>query len=291
MIPIERVERQIDVPVVPNRPTEMLMHLVPPAVAPRRSLGRLAAALVIASLSLVACGDDDDGSTSTPDLAAFCAKAAATNQPGTLPTPELLAEYQALAPDEISDPVAVLVDAFAAAGDDPATAFSEPDVVAAIEEITAFESEQCGLEPPQPGDVDAMGAETTAAPSVAEDGSAVLAEEAFVAEANAICAAGNAEIEALAAATFGSGTPPTDEQLLDVLEQVLANVDAQIDAIDALAPPAELAATVDEWLTAGRSGLEAARSQGTAFFDPAGDNPISAEANRLATGLGVTECA
>ena len=100
-----------------------------------------------------------------------------------------------------------------------------------------------------------------------------------------------AEIEALAAETFGSGTPPTDERLLEVLDQVLANVNAQIEAIDALAPPAELAATVDEWLSAGRSGVEAARSQGTAFFDPTGENPISAEANRLATEIGVTECA
>jgi hypothetical protein len=115
--------------------------------------------------------------------------------------------------------------------------------------------------------------------------------EAFVAQANAICAAGNAEIEALAAATFGSGTPPTEEQLLDVLDQVLTNVRAQIDAIDALAPPAALAAAVDEWLIAGRSGVDAARNQGTAFFDPAGDNPVFAEANLLATAIGVTECA
>ncbi|MCU0310952.1 MAG: hypothetical protein MUE36_08415 [Acidimicrobiales bacterium] len=131
---------------------------------------------------------------------------------------------------------------------------------------------------------------TSVTPPVA-DSPAALTEEAFVAQANAICATGNAEIDALAAEAFGSGTPPTDEQLLDVLDQVLANVNAQIEAIDALEPPPELAATVDEWLSAGRSGLEAARAQGIAFFDPAGENPISAEANRLATGLGVTECA
>ncbi len=110
-----------------------------------------AAVVTVASFALTACGDDDDASASTTDLTAFCAKAAETNEPGTLPTPELLAEYQALAPDEISDPVAVLVDAFAAAGDDPTAAFSQPDVVAAIEQITAFETAQCGFEPPQPG--------------------------------------------------------------------------------------------------------------------------------------------
>ncbi|MGE3449515.1 MAG: hypothetical protein AB7H92_18260 [Microbacteriaceae bacterium] len=115
-----------------------------------RSLNAAAAGF-IASLALVACGDDEDGSATTADLTAFCAKAAETNQPGTLPTPALLAEYQALAPDEIADPVVVLVDAFAAAGDDPGAAFSDPAVVAAIEQITAFESETCGLEPPQPG--------------------------------------------------------------------------------------------------------------------------------------------
>jgi hypothetical protein len=108
------------------------------------------AIVTVASLALTACGDDDDAPAST-DLTAFCAKAAETNEPGTLPTPELLAEYQALAPDEISEPVAVLVDAFAAAGDDPTAAFSQPNVVAAIEQITAFETDRCGFEPPQPG--------------------------------------------------------------------------------------------------------------------------------------------
>lgn len=268
------------------------MHTVPPPAAPRGSTGRpIVTALIIATVALAACGDDADGSASTTDLAAFCAKAAETNQPATLPTSELLTEYQALAPDEISDPVAVLVDAFASAGDDPAAAFSDPEVIAAIEQITEFESEQCGLDPPQPGDADELGVESTMPSSAIEDGSAGVSEEAFVAEVNAICAAGNAEIEALAAETFGSGTPPTDEQLLDVLDQVLANVNAQIEAIDALTPPAELATTVDEWLSAGRSGLDAARAEGTAFFDPTGENPISAEANRLATTLGVTECA
>ena len=140
-------------------------------------------------------------------------------------------------------------------------------------------------------DTDSTSAVSTSVTTPATDSPAALTEEAFVAEANAICAEGNAEIEALAAETFGSGTPPTDEQLLDVLDQVLANVNTQIEAIDALAPPAEVAATVDEWLSAGRSGLDAARAQGTAFFDPTGENPISAEANRLATALGATECA
>ncbi len=124
-----------------------------------------------------------------------------------------------------------------------------------------------------------------------ERGSEALTEEEFVAQANAICAAGNAQIESIAGETFGSATQPTDEQLLEVLDEVLTNVSAQIDGIDALEPPFDLAATVDEWLSAGRSGLEAARAQGTGFFDPAGENPISAEANRLGSALGVTECA
>lgn len=140
-------------------------------------------------------------------------------------------------------------------------------------------------------DTDSTSAESTSVITPDTGSPAALSEEAFVAQTNAICAAGNAEIEALAAETFGSGTPPTDEQLLDVLDQVLANVNSQIEAIDALTPPAELVTTVDEWLSAGRSGVEAARAQGTAFFDPSGENPISAEANRLATTLGVTECA
>lgn len=137
----------------------------------------------------------------------------------------------------------------------------------------------------------ALGAGCSDDTADAKRGSDVLTQAEFVGQANAICAAGNAEIEALAAETFGYTTPPPDEQLLEVLDEVLANVSSQIDAIDALEPPTDLAPTVDEWLGAGRSGVKAARAQGTAFFDPAGENPISAEANRLGNTLGLTDCA
>lgn len=128
----------------------------PAGNATQRHTRRTAAALVaLAALSLAACGDEDDASDSAADLTAFCAKAVETNQPdNALPSPELLAEYQALAPDEISDPVAVVVDAFGAAGDDPASVFADPDVIAAIEQITVFEVEVCGFEPPQPPSTD-----------------------------------------------------------------------------------------------------------------------------------------
>ena len=123
-----------------------------------------------------------------------------------------------------------------------------------------------------------------------DDESGSLSENDFVAHANAICAAGNAEMDELGAGTFGSATPPTDEQLLELVEGVLANVSRQIDAIDALEPPADLADSVDDWLRSARSSVEAASEQGTGFFDFEGDNPAFAETYRLGNALGMTEC-
>lgn len=102
---------------------------------------------VISVLAFGACGGNDDDA-SDADLTEFCAKAAETNA-GPLPSAALLAEYQALAPDEIAEPVAVIVDAFEAAGPDPTAVFSDPAVVDAIGQVTAFEAEACGFEPPR----------------------------------------------------------------------------------------------------------------------------------------------
>lgn len=132
----------------------------------RRPVARTSAVLIAsAALLLAACGDDDtDTATTTtapttttvpatddaePELDRFCEVATELAEQDSLPSAEQLAEYEALAPEEIAEPVATLLAAFDAAGDEPQQVFADEGAVDAIEELTAFEAEACGLEPPQ----------------------------------------------------------------------------------------------------------------------------------------------
>jgi hypothetical protein len=139
-----------------------------------------AAALAVVALGLSACGSDDDPATaattteadaatttaaSSPDSPAaseeYCTLAQELNEQEDLPTSEQLERYQSLAPEAVAEPVAVVVEAFAAADGDPSKIFGDPDTTAAIEELTAFEAEACGLEPPQDPDVTELDEEAT----------------------------------------------------------------------------------------------------------------------------------
>jgi hypothetical protein len=99
-------------------------------------------------LLLAACGDDEP-SADAPSIDEFCSVAARLNSQESLPTAEQLTEYQALAPDEIAEPTAIVVAAFESAADNPQAVFTDDAAIAAIEELTAFEAQACGLEPPE----------------------------------------------------------------------------------------------------------------------------------------------
>jgi hypothetical protein len=134
---------------------------------PTPATRRLAPALLLAALAtgtLAACGDDADETTATTaatdpptteaaagdadDLDAFCA--AATELVGITPTAEQLADYAALAPEEIAEPVETFVAAFEANDGDLGAVFSDPEASAAADELSAFEADECGITPPGP---------------------------------------------------------------------------------------------------------------------------------------------
>lgn len=96
---------------------------------------------------LAACGSDES-SADPASLEEFCSVAEQLNDQDSLPTPEQLAEYQSLAPEEIAQPTATVVAAFESAADDPQAVFADESALAAIQELTAFEARACGLEPP-----------------------------------------------------------------------------------------------------------------------------------------------
>lgn len=125
-----------------------------------RSL-RLAIAGSLAVTLLAACGEDEtaettastvadeaaDGET-TGDVEAFCDLA--TELVGVTPTAEQVARYADLAPAEIAEPAAVFATAFAAASGDLDAVFAAPDVAEAVEAISQFESDECGISQPGP---------------------------------------------------------------------------------------------------------------------------------------------
>lgn len=85
------------------------------------------------------------------ELAAFCGLAEELNNQNGPPTMEQIEEYADLAPDELSEPVGVVVDALNQAGGDFTALFTDEEAQTAFEELTAYETEQCGFEPPDEG--------------------------------------------------------------------------------------------------------------------------------------------
>jgi hypothetical protein len=90
-------------------------------------------------------GDDaDDG-----ELTELCALATEMDEQEDFPSAAQLEQYKELAPDEIADAVDTAADPLIAAeGDLPAffVAFADDDVAAAVDDINAFETEECGID-------------------------------------------------------------------------------------------------------------------------------------------------
>jgi len=92
----------------------------------------------VASLGLIACGDDGGG-----DVTAYCDLSAELEAQGGIPTDEQFDEIASLAPDEISDQTDTVVETFKADG---AAALEDPAVEEAFVSIEEFEAENCKLD-------------------------------------------------------------------------------------------------------------------------------------------------
>lgn len=135
-----------------------------------RSVLRAGAPLLVLSVGLVACGDDDDDATTTTTEATgedttttaaggeheeLCALAEEMFNQESLPTAEQIEQYTELAPEEIADAVAVAGPPLIQADGDLVAGLAvvaEDDVEAAVEEIDAWEADNCGLEHEPPVD-------------------------------------------------------------------------------------------------------------------------------------------
>ena len=87
-------------------------------------------------IALGACGDDDPASDG-PDAAAYCAAAAELESSATEPTEEQFDQIVSVAPEEIRDDVAALVEA-------NRTREFPPDIETHEANLVAWEAENCG---------------------------------------------------------------------------------------------------------------------------------------------------
>jgi hypothetical protein len=111
-----------------------------------------AAAITGLSLGLVACGDDDDDAGGD-DVAAYCEYSASLDEGDSLPTDEQLDRLAELAPDEIASQADVVVREIKDQGEAVFADESNVDFFEALEEIEAYEEENCGRDDPDTEEV------------------------------------------------------------------------------------------------------------------------------------------
>jgi uncharacterized cupredoxin-like copper-binding protein len=115
-----------------------------------RALGALCALGLLAA----ACGDDDDtgtsagdtpaeGETASGEFAEYCAATAELDEQDGPPTAEQMERIKGLAPDEISDDVEYVADAFIEADGDMGAVFSDPEVEERLGTIEDWEADNC----------------------------------------------------------------------------------------------------------------------------------------------------
>ncbi|MCW2845071.1 MAG: hypothetical protein JWN22_2987 [Nocardioides sp.] len=107
----------------------------------------------------------------------------------------------------------------------------------------------------------------------------------FTTQANAICAAGNTDIQTAAGAL---GDSPTQEQMDAFASDTLVpNIQGQHDGIEELGAPDGSEADVTAMLDSLQSGIDAVTADPSII---SGDTDPFGEANDLAAGLGLTDC-
>jgi len=115
-----------------------------------------------------------------------------------------------------------------------------------------------------------------------------LTRDEFVTQANAICAAGNAKIEA--AVPENSSVPPSGDAGTRFYETIVDETQNTVDGIAALEPPAEIEADVDAMVAAARDVLAEMRATPADEFFQTNEDAF-AEVNETASSLGLDACA
>jgi hypothetical protein len=117
---------------------------------------------------------------------------------------------------------------------------------------------------------------------------AALSEADFLTQGNAICAAGNKEIDQAANDTF-TGGKPTAAQIEQFAAVLVPSVQGQVDAIRALTPPADLADQVDTFLSDTEDALAQVKDDPSLLAASDNNGPFAAISDQ-ANQIGLKEC-
>jgi hypothetical protein len=129
---------------------------------------------------------------------------------------------------------------------------------------------------------DTGASEATEAPGVA------LSADDFVQQGNAICRAGNQELDA-AAETLLSGEPSDADVEAYVTDTLVPSIQGQVDAIRALPAPEELSGDVETFLDDAQAALDELEADPSLLASE--PDEVFADVNQQAQDLGLTECA
>jgi hypothetical protein len=125
-----------------------------------------------------------------------------------------------------------------------------------------------------------------------DDGGQALSKADFIEQADAICAAGDAELDEATEEAFAEGQPDADTLEAYIDDVVAPNLRDQFADIRALGVPDEIDGGVDSLLDAAEdrlAELEAMSGDEVLELFSAGEDPF-AEVNAQADALGFTEC-
>ena len=124
------------------------------------------------------------------------------------------------------------------------------------------------------------------------EGATGLLPADFAAEADAICKAGDAELDEAANEVFGdtSQEPSQAEQEKFVAGTVIPGIQDQIDGLRALGEPEEGSEEFTAFLDDAQDALDAVQDDPSALFGEGGDDPF-ADVEDQARELGLSECA
>jgi hypothetical protein len=119
---------------------------------------------------------------------------------------------------------------------------------------------------------------------------APLTEDEFVAQGNAICAAGDKEVNAALEDAFNGQKPTPAEVEQAANDTIIPSIQGQIDAIRALTPPEDIADDVTTFLDDAEAALDQVRDDPQVLLGNDNAGPF-ADVNDEADALGLTKCA
>jgi hypothetical protein len=128
---------------------------------------------------------------------------------------------------------------------------------------------------------------STSAGTTDTTGGTPLTKDEFIAQADAICAAGDKTIDAAGQAL---GQNPSEEQITQAIsETVVPTISGEFDAIEELTPPEGDEDTIGELIASGRAAIEEIEANPDRAFAAGQDSPF-AEVNQMAQDYGLKDC-